>query len=32
MDAGLLKHAKRLGINISKASEEGLPRAVAATQ
>ena len=32
IDAGLLEHAKRLGINISKASEEGLSRAVAARQ
>ena len=32
MDARLLEHAKRLGINISKASEEGLTRAVAAKQ
>ncbi len=32
IDAGLLDHAKRLGINISKASEEGLSRAVAARQ
>ena len=30
--AGLLDNAKRLGINISKASEEGLARAVAAKQ
>ena len=30
--AGLLDNAKRLGINISKASEEGLSRAVAAKQ
>ena len=32
MDARLLEHAKSLGINISKASEEGLSRAVAAKQ
>jgi antitoxin CcdA len=32
MDARLLEHAKSLGINISKASEEGLTRAVAAKQ
>ena len=32
MDAGLLEHAKKLGINISKASEEGLSRAVADKQ
>ena len=32
IDAGLLEHAKHLGINISKASEEGLSRAVAAKQ
>lgn len=32
IDAGLLEHAKRLGINISKASEEGVSRAVAAKQ
>jgi len=32
IDAGLLEHAKTLGINISKASEEGLSRAVAARQ
>ncbi len=32
IDSGLLKHAKSLGINISKASEEGLSRAVAAKQ
>ncbi len=32
IDARLLEHAKRLGINISKASEEGLSRAVAARQ
>lgn len=30
IDARLLEHAKSLGINISKASEEGLSRAVAA--
>ena len=28
IDAGLLEHAKTLGINVSKASEEGLFRAV----
>lgn len=32
IDARLLEHAKSLGINISKASEEGLSRAVAAKQ
>jgi len=32
IDAGLLEHAKSLGINVSKASEEGLSRAVAAKQ
>ena len=32
IDAVLLEHAKSLGINISKASEEGLSRAVAARQ
>jgi antitoxin CcdA len=32
IDAGLLQRAKSLGINISKASEEGLSRAVAAKQ
>lgn len=32
IDAGLLEHAKKLGINISKASEEGLSRAVADRQ
>jgi len=32
IDIGLLEHAKSLGINISKASEEGLSRAVAAKQ
>jgi antitoxin CcdA len=32
IDARLLKHAKSLGINISKASEEGLSRAVATKQ
>lgn len=32
IDAGLLEHAKSLGINISKASEEGLSRAVAAKE
>jgi len=32
IDAGLLERAKSLGINISKASEEGLSRAVAARQ
>ena len=32
IDAGLLEHAKSLGINVSKASEEGLSRAVAAEQ
>lgn len=32
MDARLLEQAKRLGINISKASEEGLTRAVVAKQ
>ncbi len=29
IDAGLLEHAKSLGINVSQASEEGLSRAVA---
>ena len=32
IDAGLLEHAKKLGIDISKASEEGLSRAVADKQ
>lgn len=32
IDAALLEHAKSLGINVSKASEEGLSRAVAAKQ
>jgi len=32
IDAGLLEQAKSLGINVSKASEEGLSRAVAAKQ
>ena len=32
IDARLLEHAKSLGINISKASEDGLSRAVAAKQ
>ena len=32
IDARLLEQAKSLGINISKASEEGLARAVAAKQ
>jgi len=32
IDAGLLEHAKSLGIDISKASEEGISRAVAAQQ
>lgn len=32
IDAALLEHAKSLGINVSKASEEGLSRAVAARQ
>jgi antitoxin CcdA len=32
IDARLLEHAKGLGINVSKASEEGLSRAVAAKQ
>jgi len=32
IDARLLEHAKKLGINISKASEEGLSRAVAHKQ
>lgn len=32
IDAGLLEHAKRLGINVSKASEEGLSRAVTGRQ
>lgn len=32
IDSGLLEQAKCLGINISKASEEGLSRAVAAKQ
>ena len=32
IDAGLLEHAKKLGINISKASEQGLSRAVADKQ
>ncbi len=32
INASLLDHAKTLGINVSKASEEGLSRAVAAKQ
>ncbi len=32
IDAGLLEHAKKLGINIFKASEQGLARAVTAKQ
>jgi antitoxin CcdA len=32
IDTELLEHAKSLGINVSKASEDGLSRAVAAKQ